>query len=481
MNKFLGIIGFFVGISCTSLAQESKKFPALHLYNYPGSVANISWDGKKYFEPEETRLSKHPQQLIKNAKGLYAVLIGSGLLYKASVEDGRLVFNRVDSTVYFGDNFDSFNFSYRDTIYSFGGYGFWETNGLLRYYIEVRHEWDIIKLNRKLPFKTGNTYDLIWYDQANGKLYFGFTTEENSNTTEKESESNIHFETMVLDMKHKVWQQLGTLSPYLKNDLNSIKNIISSPFGQMIAFRNKNLFLDYANNKIYRFSDMKQREIEQLPTSTGDAHVNYFIGSTFYSWLTEKGLVDSMKITRGDLVLMNEEIYTPALTPGRMNDKKLSSSPLPVILTIAGLVAAISIGYYFGRRNSRLTEFPKGQEKNNTTTGSGNDFVIPLSQLEIDVLQVVFENSSKGAYTSMEEINKALGVSKKNSDIQKKQRSDIISSINKKYFYIKQSKQELIEKNRTEFDKRSFEYFIDSSRLTDASAFIKSVDSSIQL
>jgi glutamine synthetase len=52
------------------------------------------------------------------------------------------------------------------------------------------------------------------------------------------------------------------------------------------------MFLDYANNRIYRLSDAKQREIEQLPTSTGDAHVTYFIDSTFYSWLTSKNLVD---------------------------------------------------------------------------------------------------------------------------------------------------------------------------------------------
>lgn len=132
---------------------------------------------------------------------------------------------------------------------------------------------------------TGETFDLIWYDQTNGKLYFGFTREANSTTTENESKDNIHFQTIVLDMKLKKWHQLGTLSSYLKNAMTGIRNIISSPFGQMIAFRNKNLFLDYANNKVYQLTDAKQREIEQLPTSTGDAdtHVYYFIDSTFYS------------------------------------------------------------------------------------------------------------------------------------------------------------------------------------------------------
>ena len=476
MNKILGIVVFFVGFSCTSHAQAFPKSPAAHLYNYPGSVAGISSDGSKYAFPAEPKFATFPQSLLKNSNGLFLTLKGSGRLYKASLKDGEIEFERTDSTFYFGDNFDSFNFSYRDTLYSLGGYGFWETNGLLRYYVEQRHEWEIIKLNRKLPVKTGNTNDLIWYDQVNGKLYFGFTIEENSTTTEKGSENKAHFETMVLDMKQKKWQQLGTLSSYLKNDLTNIRNIISSPFGQMISFKNKNIFLDYANNKIYRLSDTKQREIEQLATSTGDTHVNYFIDSTFYSWLTVRNLVDSLQIGKKDLVLLNEKIYTPGQDPVAVNDKKSSGNPLPVILIIAGLIAAISVGYYLGSKRNKLIGFSGKQENNGAPTNNGNNFSIPFSPLEIEVILAVFENSSKGAYTSIEELNKALGVSKKNNEIQKKQRSDIITSINKKYFYIKQSKQELIEKNRTEFDKRSFEYFIDPSRLNDADHFIKSQD-----
>ena len=480
MNKFLGIIVFFLGISCTSLAQESKKSHASHLYNYPGNIASIGWDGSKYVFPADTPFITMDQQLIKNKKGLYTILDGSGRLYKASLKKDNPAFERIDSTTYFGSNFHSFIFSFRDTIYSLGGYGFWKTNGLLRYYLEQRHEWEIMKLNKEIPLKTGETHDLIWYDQANGKLYFGFTKEGPGITTDTESKNELHFETQVLDLVKKEWQQMGTLSSFLKNDLTSITNIASGPFGQMIAFRNKNLFLDFANNKIYRLSDAKQREIEQLPTSTGDvtSHVNYFIDSTFYSWFTEKSLVDSMKIGRKDLVLLDEKIYTKA--PAAATDKKSSGNKVPVVLTISGLVAFIPIGYYFWKKRSRSVGFPGQQENNSHTSNNGNDFLIAFTPLEIEVIWVVFENSSKGAFTSIEELNKALGVSKKNNEIQKKQRSDIITAINKRYSYIKRSQQELIEKKRTEFDKRSFEYFIDSSKLTDANSFIKSAGSSIQ-
>lgn len=459
MKGLLRLFVFIICINAICIAQENKKNPVIHLLNHTGSVATISWDGNKYVEPANSQVVDFPQQLVKNNNGLYAALNGSGQLYKASQENKEVVFKRIDSTVYFGSNFDSFTFSYHDTIYSLGGYGFWKTNGLLRYYIEQRHEWEIIKLNKEVPLKIGNSYDLIWYDHLNGKIYFGFIKEGPSTTTNKDSDINIHYETIVLDLTKKEWQTLGTLSSFLKNDLTNVTNISSGPFGQMIAFRTKNLFLDYAKNKIYRLSDAKQRELEQLSTSTGDSHVNYFIDSTFFSWLTSKELVDSLVISKNDLILLDEKIYTEvssiSITSNNGNNgKKYLFLILPCLMVVGA-------GYYFWKKKKLQNKFPKRQEEND------NGFAIAFSQLELDLLNTIFNNSSKGAYTSIEEVNKALGVSKKNLETQKKQRSDIITSINRKYAYCKRTQQELIEKRRTEFDKRSFEYFIDSLRLPD--------------
>ncbi|MEO5947087.1 MAG: hypothetical protein ABIP79_09740 [Chitinophagaceae bacterium] len=465
MKGLLGILVFIVCIKGINFAQEDKKNPVIHLLNHNGRVATISWDGNKYVEPANSQVVNFPQQLVKNNKGLYAALNGSGELYKASQQNKGVVFKRIDSTVYFGSNFDSFIFSYHDTIYSLGGYGFWKTNGLLRYYIEQRHEWEIIKLNKEVPLKIGNAYDLIWYDQLNGKIYFGFIKEGPSTTTNKDSENSIHYETIVLDLVKKEWLNLGTLSPFLKNDLTNITNISSSPFGQMIAFRTKNLVLDYSKNKIYRLSDAKQRELEELSTSTGNNHVNYFIDSTFFSWLSSKDLVDSLVFEKKDLILLDEKIYSevPSIS---IDSKPGNNGKKYLVLILSGLLVA-GAGYYFWKKKKLQDSFPKRQEEND------NGFTIAFSPLELDLLNTILNNSSKGAYTSIEEVNKALGVSKKNIETQKKQRSDIITTINRKYAYSKRTQQELIEKRRTEFDKRSFEYFINSLRLLDAKEIIK--------
>lgn len=94
--------------------------------------------------------------------------------------------------------------------------------------------------------------------------------------------------------------------------------------------------------------------------------------------------------------------------------------------------------------------------------------------MEIQLLQLLIKNTESGLPTTTEQQNKVLGLSKKNIEIQKKQRSDIIISINRKFSFITKKDEPLILKRRTEFDKRAFEYFLEYSRLEDIKTFIKS-------
>jgi len=60
-------------------------------------------------------------------------------------------------------------------------------------------------------------------------------------------------------------------------------------------------------------------------------------------------------------------------------------------------------------------------------------------------------------------INQLLGVTKKNVEIQKKQRSDMFLTINEKWNRV--SDKILIDKKRLNHDKRSYEYLITPDQL----------------
>jgi hypothetical protein len=468
MRRTVCIAFLLIKLLSYSFSQTNKSIVAENLFSYNQAVATISSEEFKYLTPESAdkeNISGYRQNLIRNNKGLFVVIVGTGRLYKAFPKDGTTTFERVDSTVYFGDNFRSFNFSYKDTIYSLGGYGFWKTNGLLKYFVEKRNEWEIIKLNKEIPIITENGFDLIWYDQPDGKLYFGFTKEENNTTTNEKSQINFHYKTTVLDLNKKEWSTLGTLTTFLKDNLNNTTNITSSPWGQMISSNNKILFLNYKENTIYQLKPNKQRIIEEFPTSSGDSHACYFKDSVFFSGISSKNLLDSTPLSKNDMILINEKIYIPGDSGTNPDIKLAKNNSLNVFIILGTLLLAFTVAFYLVKRKNKKL-IPSETEKVHIT--SNKIFTGP----EIEVLKTIVENSKKGSATSIDELNKVLGVGKKSSEVQKKQRSDVISSINRKYSYIKDGNGELITRKQAEFDKRSFEYYIGFDKLADIQTWI---------
>ena len=83
-----------------------------------------------------------------------------------------------------------------------------------------------------------------------------------------------------------------------------------------------------------------------------------------------------------------------------------------------------------------------------------------LNEREKILLSFIYDHSLEERLTTIEEINKVIGAAQRNSEVQKRLRSDLIGTINDKLEIISESKHNVIDKQRSEFDKRSFEYFI---------------------
>ncbi|NCW13607.1 MAG: hypothetical protein EBV82_10730, partial [Chitinophagia bacterium] len=80
--------------------------------------------------------------------------------------------------------------------------------------------------------------------------------------------------------------------------------------------------------------------------------------------------------------------------------------------------------------------------------------------IEKSLLRLIYERSLDDQMTQIPDINTALGTTNKNIEIQKRLRSDTISSINEKLSMRHKISSAVIQRKRTEFDARSFEYFI---------------------
>lgn len=91
---------------------------------------------------------------------------------------------------------------------------------------------------------------------------------------------------------------------------------------------------------------------------------------------------------------------------------------------------------------------------------------------ELEIINLVHLKSEKGHGVDIDSINKIIGVANKNGEVQKKQRSEILISINRKWRYANSTNDLLIKKRRVEQDKRSFEYYVDFENLDRVKQFI---------
>ncbi|MCZ2102209.1 MAG: hypothetical protein LC107_11795 [Chitinophagales bacterium] len=75
------------------------------------------------------------------------------------------------NNIFFGYNFKSTKFVYKDHIYSLGGYGFWNSHGQLIEFLPSRGEWEIINSTRGMPYATGYIYEDMLYLYTQDSAY----------------------------------------------------------------------------------------------------------------------------------------------------------------------------------------------------------------------------------------------------------------------------------------------------------------------
>jgi hypothetical protein len=117
-----------------------------------------------------TSFGPNVQELIKHNDKIYLFLAQTGFIFQMSepLRDS-VVFRKIDNTININYNIDCTNFIYKDQIYNYGGYGFWNTTGHLRKFNTVDMEWDIQPTNIEVF-----SAHFEWFSPKEGRLYVPF-------------------------------------------------------------------------------------------------------------------------------------------------------------------------------------------------------------------------------------------------------------------------------------------------------------------
>ena len=423
------------------------------------------------------------QQLIRTDSSLYVFVQSTGRVYKAVSRDSQFIrFQRIDSTLALFYNIGSYQFSDGEDIYSYGGYGFWKTNGLLRKFNFKHGEWDVVPLDREIVAQY-NPSNLIWYDAIKRQLHVPFQQFVNDGVKHiRHKVGQFDGKSWVLDLPSRKWVQSGTVNPALPDAAERANAEVhfQTPNGLVIESLFQLIRLDYRNNV---FSQTGIHPVTQtLNRNTNLFDLEYQIGETVYYMNTETGKEDS--------------VYMGGLPVMESAELVESFNAIPFVAT--GLLAIVAGGLFIVRSRKRRNaderktdsidkivdssatksdlepdqdEIAEMDEEDPILIQAAETIPVqlpevstasPFNATEKEVILLCLQRSEAGGHVDLEEINHVLGIKNKSKGLQKKVRSEVFNSINNKFRALSNANSGLIESVRNKNDKRYFDYFIEA-------------------
>ncbi len=442
--KWLLTLTFFLIVSSTN-SQDSVIIGNKGLnriYEMDGPIHfSHQLRSKLFFIKEEGFFSNFHQALIKGKKDLYITTEGTGRIYQVTDKKSDSLFiKKLDTTVFFGYNNAAYSFLYNDTLMSFGGFGYWRVNGILRYYSFKNQEWDALPLNQEIPASK----ECLYFDRPSNQLYFLQLPYLDAAINKEHKEQYV----FKLDLVNKRNELLGELSreaySFFPVGIQYLSVELPSLGGELIVLDGRNIYLlDFKNNGVYTLSN-KAIEKTFFSNSVG-IHIDLAFeqnGKLYFSRSNDPShQLDSIPISINDFTKLDYPLYIP--------EKNYTFLYIGI-----GIVFISLFSFVIYRKRKRDNNIPT--QEYTLSDGRENEF----KAHEIDLIQKIYQISQAGKSYSVEDVNQVLGLSKKSLEIQKKIRTETLNKINHRFKMKHETDEDLIERIRSEEDRRFYRYII---------------------
>jgi hypothetical protein len=116
----------------------------------------------------------------------------------------------------------------------------------------------------------------------------------------------------------------------------------------------------------------------------------------------------------------------------------------------------VGLGVFIYRKVKSKDKNAVNQQQYTISDGSEYHF----KPIELDLIDKIYQISLSGKSYSVEDVNNALGLNKKSLEIQKKIRTETLNRINHRFKMKFETDEDLIERIRSEEDRRFYRYII---------------------
>ena len=369
---------------------------------------------------------KSKQNLIRIGPDTYICINGTGITYRLDkIESDSMAFVRLDDTKYWGYNFNSLKFSYKDTLFSYGGNGFWRYHGALTYFDRSKKEWEILRLNKEVPVNT----EFHFMDGSQGVLYFIVMPFRESTTVAEHGEHAVY----KLDIPKRTVCKMGDIPGNTPLNFSTLRPFAASGFlnGLLVKDRNDFWLLDFENNRISKLTNLGIANFMSGKVSNS-VYYQFCVKDTLVN-VYASGEMERRTLGFSDFTQQDERLYK-------------ETGYTPYLLLLAGLIPA---AIYIMRRRGRPSAAENGGEYAEN---------LHFTPLEWDIIRMMSENHGKGRLTKSDEITHAMGLQRKSPDVQKKLRTEIIHRINHGFRAASNEDIDLVLRVKSEEDRRYIEY-----------------------
>jgi len=351
---------------------------------------------------------------------------GTGLVF--SLDSSNKQFKRIDNTFFRGFNFHSFSFVRKDTLYSIGGEGFWNTNSTLIHFDLKHKEWE------KIYIKNGGPKSLEWnfggYSKSNDTFYALSGYEE---FIDNAFSKKLFYS---LDLKSRTWKELGLINTKLFSDKISNAKTWLGDFLLYLDGDKPNVYLlDPIQNRILLYKG-KNNQLKLGSNEITRAGDNIFIYRKESSGVS----IDSITV---------QELFRESKEVGKLYSQK-SEFPWLIVIS-ATLLISILITLLLYLRIKKYEKSYKWFNKSNK--------IEDLPEHLKNVLRY-YKLNGKEAMLSTSQINDLLGIKSTSFETTRQQRSRDIKAIID-YFEVNHNISDAIQRNNSETDKRLTVYTID--------------------
>ena len=342
-----------------------------------------------------------------------------GLLYR--VENDSTI--RLDKSFQHRKQFQSNDFVYRDTLFRFGGYGFWRANNFFTYFDHSTEEWEYY------PIKSFTMPDEAYDGKAfllEDKFYvLGGQKVSKTNGLASEKSKQI----WTFNFKSREWTNGGKMGldigPYKTIEKDSLFYLIGHPSNTP-----GDLIVDLQNNMVKIFDHTL------ISANTDQKSPAFFKGDTLY-YTSEQTLHKSLAF---------RDIFVNQSSQDRMFLNEITLFWNITYLGIAGVfLFLLAYGSVLWQRR-KLPRLVKGGVRHNLT-------FYPLSIEEQQILRILRQNLS----ASTDELMAIFSKHKLSFSQTHKLKADAIDNINNLLNSL--VGKELIKKKKDPKDKRQLVYY----------------------